>query len=380
MIEPERLSHHIGEIYDAALDPTLWPRTIETSCNLLRSCASVIAAVDVMDPSANISSSFGIDQAYLKLLGNGTRHPLIKNLMRSNVGDVGSAVSKMTEEGFRNSILYQAWDHPKGYVVDLFNVTLDRTATAVIHLGFVRHETVGIADGETLRDLSLLFPHYRRAILIGKTIEQTRVEAASLSDVLDGLAASVFLLDDESRLVYINQSGKRMLDDGLVARKNGNAIALCDKAADLTLHQTRAAIASGKLLSQEGIAIAVRGLDGHPHMAHVLPLTSGARQKASRFYHAVAALFLRSARFERPAALDAMAQLYGLTPSEVRTLVGIVERGSIPAVAKANNVSAETIKTHLKHIFEKTGTSRQAELVKLVAGIVSPLTGEGATL
>src|SRR6266566_10134647 len=186
---------------------------------------------------------------------------VIKNLMRSNVGDVGSAVSKMTEEGFRNSILYQEWDHPKGYVVDLFNVTLDRTATAVIHLGFVRHETVGIADGETLRDLSLLFPHYRRAILIGKTIEQTRVEAASLSDVLDGLAASVFLLDDESRLVYINQSGKRMLDDGLVARKNGNAIALCDKAADLTLHQTRAAIASGKLLSQEGIAIAVRGLD-----------------------------------------------------------------------------------------------------------------------
>jgi DNA-binding CsgD family transcriptional regulator len=48
-------------------------------------------------------------------------------------------------------------------------------------------------------------------------------------------------------------------------------------------------------------------------------------------------------------------------------------------VAKANNVSAETIKTHLKHIFEKTGTSRQAELVKLVAGIVSPLAGDRIT-
>lgn len=380
MIEPERLSHHIGEIYDAALDPTLWPRTIETSCELLRSCAGGIAAVDVMEPSANISRSFGIDQAYLELLGDGTRHPLIKNMMRSNVGEVSSAANKMTEEGFRDSILYQPWERPKGHVADLFNVTLDRTATAVIHLGFVRHDTVGIADAEVQRDLRLLFPHYRRAILIGKTIEQTRVEAASLSDALDGLAASIFLLNGESRLVYVNQSGKRMLHDGLVARKNGNAIMLCDKGADLALHQTSAAIAAGKLLSQEGIAIAVRGLDGHPHMAHLLPLTSGARQKASRFHHAVAALFLRSARFERPAALDAMAQLYSLTPSEVKTLVGIVEQGSIPAVAKANNVSAETIKTHLKHIFEKTGTSRQAELVKLVAGIVSPLAGEGAVL
>src|SRR5713101_1761353 len=103
MMELGRLSYHIGEIYDAALDPRLWPSTIEASCQLLKSCASAIAAVDVMDPSANISAQFGIDQAYLELLGNGSRHPLIKNLMRSNIGEVGSAVSKMTEEGFRNS-------------------------------------------------------------------------------------------------------------------------------------------------------------------------------------------------------------------------------------------------------------------------------------
>jgi DNA-binding CsgD family transcriptional regulator/PAS domain-containing protein len=376
MIEQGRLSDHIGEIYDAALDPRLWPSTIEASCLLLKSCASAIAAVDVMDPSANISAQFGIDQAYLELLGNGSRHPLIKNLMRSNIGEVGSAVSKMTEEGFRNSLLYQHWNEPKGYVVDLFNVTLERTATAVIHLGFVRHETAGIADAETLRDLSLLFPHYRRAVLIGKTLEQTRVEATSLSDALDGLAASVFLLDAANRIVYLNQAAESMLDEGLVARKSGDAIVICDKTADSTLRKTGAAIVGGELLNQESIAIAVRGLDGQPYIAHVLPLTSGVRQKTGRSYQAVSALFLRSARFARPAALDAMAQLYSLTPAEVKTLVGVVELGSIPAAAKTHDVSRETIKTHLKRIFEKTGTSRQADLVKLLAGIISPLVSD----
>jgi DNA-binding CsgD family transcriptional regulator/PAS domain-containing protein len=329
-----------------------------------------------MDPSANISAQFGIDQAYLELLGNGSRHPLIKNLMRSSIGEVGSAVSKMTEEGFRNSVLYQHWSEPKGYVVDLFNVTLERTATAVIHLGFVRHETVGIADAETLRDLSLLFPHYRRAVLIGKTIEQKRVEATSLSDALDGLAASVFLLDAANRIVYLNQAAESMLGEGLVVRKSGDAIVICDKTADSTLRKTGAAIVGGELLNQESIAIAVRGLDGQPYIAHVLPLTSGVRQKAGRSYQAVSALFLRSARFARPAALDAMAQLYSLTPAEVKTLVGVVELGSIPAAAKTHDVSRETIKTHLKRIFEKTGTSRQADLVKLLAGIISPLASD----
>jgi hypothetical protein len=31
------------------------------------------------------------------------------------------------------------------------------------------------------------------------------------------------------------------------------------------------------------------------------------------------------------------------------------------------------VKTHLQHVFEKTDTNRQADLVKLVAGYMSPL-------
>jgi DNA-binding CsgD family transcriptional regulator len=33
------------------------------------------------------------------------------------------------------------------------------------------------------------------------------------------------------------------------------------------------------------------------------------------------------------------------------------------------------VRTHLRHVFEKTGTNRQADLVKLVAAYMSPLAG-----
>jgi DNA-binding CsgD family transcriptional regulator len=33
------------------------------------------------------------------------------------------------------------------------------------------------------------------------------------------------------------------------------------------------------------------------------------------------------------------------------------------------------VKTHLSRLFEKTGTKRQADLVKLVAAFMSPLAG-----
>jgi DNA-binding CsgD family transcriptional regulator len=45
----------------------------------------------------------------------------------------------------------------------------------------------------------------------------------------------------------------------------------------------------------------------------------------------------------------------------------------VPDVAAKLDVSETTIKTHLGRLFAKTGTSRQADLVKLVAGFSSPV-------
>jgi hypothetical protein len=36
-------------------------------------------------------------------------------------------------------------------------------------------------------------------------------------------------------------------------------------------------------------------------------------------------------------------------------------------------ISVSTVKTHLRRLFAKTGTDRQADLVKLVAGYANPL-------
>ncbi len=49
--------------------------------------------------------------------------------------------------------------------------------------------------------------------------------------------------------------------------------------------------------------------------------------------------------------------------------------GSISTLADALGVAESTVKFHLRKLFDKTGVRRQAELVKLVAGFSSPLTG-----
>jgi len=45
----------------------------------------------------------------------------------------------------------------------------------------------------------------------------------------------------------------------------------------------------------------------------------------------------------------------------------------VPEVAAILGLGQQTVKTHLKRLFAKTGTARQAELVKLVAGYSNAL-------
>jgi DNA-binding CsgD family transcriptional regulator len=56
------------------------------------------------------------------------------------------------------------------------------------------------------------------------------------------------------------------------------------------------------------------------------------------------------------------------------TLIGnIFYHDGAPEVAEALGIGEGTVKTHLKRLFAKTGTRRQADLVKVVAGFASPL-------
>jgi DNA-binding CsgD family transcriptional regulator len=52
----------------------------------------------------------------------------------------------------------------------------------------------------------------------------------------------------------------------------------------------------------------------------------------------------------------------------------IVNVGGVPEAADVLGISETTVKTHLQHVFEKTRTRRQADLIKLVATHMNPLT------
>ncbi|WP_247506880.1 helix-turn-helix transcriptional regulator [Bradyrhizobium sp. 1] len=206
------------------------------------------------------------------------------------------------------------------------------------------------------------------------------VEAATFAATLDGLDVGLYLVASDARLVHANTAGQAILDACNVLLEIRGHLMACDPSVSQTLRQVFAASRHGDpALRAGGGAIPMIGLDGQRYVAHALPLVSGRRRGAGAAYSAVAALFVRKATLTIPPHSEALRNTFKLTPTELRVLLAIVELGNIPEVAAALGVAGSTVRTHVRHLFEKTGASRQADFVKLVAGYATPLRDIGGS-
>jgi len=376
MSDVERIPSLIGDIYDAALDPSLWPSVLKKCRDIVGGCGASVFSKDGQIKSLNVFYQCGgVDprytqlylDRYAKLDPTTTAHVMCK------IGEPICTADIMDVEDFNQTRIYQEWARPQG-LVDMVAAVLDRTATGATLFGVFRDHRHGLADDDTRARMRQIVPHIRRAMLIARAVEMKTAKADALAETLDGLSAGTFLLDQDGRMVHANASGQILLNDGAALCKTNGRIRPTDASAGRTLKDIVAAARHGdKAINGKGIAVPLTGRNGERYAAHVLPLTAGARKHASASYAAVAAVFVRKAEIEAPLAPDIIAKHYQLTPTELRVLLAIVDIGGVRETSEALGIGEATVKTHLHRVFGKTGASRQADLVKLVASFSSPL-------
>ncbi|MBX9773703.1 MAG: helix-turn-helix transcriptional regulator [Xanthobacteraceae bacterium] len=371
--EAQRLSNLIGDIYDATLDAGLWPSVVERIAKYTSGSFVNLFSQDATRKTAQAFYSYGLTQQYLESYFQKYIHinPMFPAMLFFEVGRILTEDDVMPMSEFIETTFYKEWIKPQGLRTSLASV-LEKSATSVagIAVGFGEHA----GRDEARRRLELVVPHVRRAVVIGKVIDLKKVEAAAMADALDEVAAGFFLVDATGRIVHANASGLVMLNEGVAVNGAGGKLVASDAVADRSLHEIFSSTVGGDTaLGAKGIAVPLAARDGDRYVAHVLPLNSGVRKKAGIAYSAAAAVFLRKAALELPHPLESLAGAYKLTAAEMRVLMSIIQVGGVPEVAPVLGISETTVKTHLQHIFAKTGTSRQADLVKLVAGYMSPL-------
>jgi DNA-binding CsgD family transcriptional regulator len=190
-----------------------------------------------------------------------------------------------------------------------------------------------------------------------RTDERSAEHTEALADVIDSLSAAVFLIGPGGAIVHANAQARAMLAANDVLRAVSGRLSAADPQVNAALGDALLAAMFGDTIGS--IVLPLTSRDGTRHVVQVLPLRASRRRAA--------AVFVARATFEGPSFPDVIGRAYRLTPAELRVLVAIVDVGGVPEVASALGIASSTVKTHLGRLFKKTGTSRQADLVKLVA-------------
>lgn len=378
MREAEVVSALIGDIYDAALEPSRWTDVLGKIRGYVVGAAAALYWKDAASRNGDVYyEDGGIEPQY--------RQSYFEHYIKLNPTSTGIFFAKIEEptgtadhlpyDEFLATRFYREWAQPQG-LVDFANVVLEKSTTSYAGFGVFRHQRDGVIDEGARERMRLIAPHVRRAVLIGKVIDVKAAEAATFADTLDGISAGMILVNASGRIVHANAAGHAMLTAGDLLCAPSGRLATADPDTDRALRDIFTAAGSGDAaIGIKGIAVPLTARDGERHVLHVLPLTSGARRRAGASYAAVAALFVHKASVSTPSAPEVIAKMYRLTPSELRVLLAVVAVGGAPEVAEALGIAETTVKFHLQNLFEKTGTHRQADLVKLVAGFANPLTG-----
>jgi DNA-binding CsgD family transcriptional regulator len=283
-----------------------------------------------------------------------------------DIGIVSSTDDIMPYREFVETRFYKEWVEPQG-IADALAVNLEKGTTRA---SLINIRTEMVVTDEMRQRMALLVPHLQRAVAIGRLFDQGKAIAGALTETLDHVEAAVFLVGPEGAIAFSNHPAKAMLRDGRMVREQDNVLRAVIPKTDRILQDIFASAEMGDAsVGIRGVAVPLTDNAQEPWFAHVLPLTSGNRKQAGLAHAAVAAVFIRKTAPDAPPPIESIAKLYRLTASEVRVLDAVLKVTGIKAMADMLGISQATVRTHLHNVFRKTGTGRQSELVKLVAGI-----------
>jgi DNA-binding CsgD family transcriptional regulator/PAS domain-containing protein len=373
-LSPQEISKLIGSIYDCALDPSRWELTLDEMRGAFDGLTAMLHLNDLHHDRLLLHRTVGLEPYALDLIAKHT--PEITARFNYELAtwpslDEPHLVSRhLPRDYIENSPYIQECLKPHG-VCDIITYFLLHTSTRLAGLAFGRHERNGVYTERELELGRLLLPHVRRAVTISNALDVNAIKHVRTAQLLDGLRCAVLLTDERGAILYANRSAEFMLRDGdLVQSVCGLLRPTTPSAAAELRAAIRLAARDEATIGKAGLAICLTGPDAAPVFAHVLPMTGG--EFRTRLQpEAVAAVFVGAPPNEQDGA-DTVAAAFGLTPAETRVLASLLVGRTLTETATTLGIAVATAKTHLEHIFLKTGVTRQADLMRLAAGLIPP--------
>ena len=287
-------------------------------------------------------------------------------------GKVMTLYEYVGEAALKNSAYYKEWiesmdgSHVLG--VDLrmsggFEARL-RLTRAPGGDPFNREETSRVEE---------IVPHLRQAIELFQRLETSRSEQAVMIGAIEQFAVGTVILDHDLKVLKVNEVAASILADGDGIGLVGGRVALTNPSRDAEFRKRLKAAASECGNGGGRFVFLAERPSGHRDIGMVVQPV-----QIPGFMHTgsspALALFLGDPERQCVVTADAVRKLFNFTPTEASISASLANGVSVIDTAHRLGIAENTVRSHLRSIFAKTGVARQSQLVHLIHTSMPELT------
>ncbi len=349
----------VDRIYESSFVPELWPGVLDELGRIAEATGGTlfITKAEVQ----YLTASHGSRERAEKLVNEGWfwRGQFVARAFAARHSGFLTESDIFTPDELDLEPIYRDYWRPQGVGWAVGTVIPIPTGENVIFV-MTRRTERGPVERAVVQELDKLRPHLARSALMSARLQLERARIASETLAVMGLPALV-----------LNEQGKVLAANNLIEALTGHVqwrahdrVSLKDRAADNLLRDAIAAIdvAGGAVRS-----FPVRDADTQAMMvAHVVPIRLSARDI---FVRCAAALVLTPVTLPQAPPVELVQSLFDLTPAEARVARSLASGKTVEDIATDRGTSANTIRTHVRGVLEKTGCNRQTDIVALLTAI-----------
>ena len=220
----------------------------------------------------------------------------------------------------------------------------------------------GFASDYNVRIVNALVPHLRRALHAQEALTRLRSRTNYDARQADSYAAPAAVVGEDLTVTYANSAFESLMKRSTDILSTSGGVRLATPSTDAELRRVVAG-ATRMTGARTGDVVRVpRSSSTRPLIIHVLPLGHAGASSAL--------LIVVDPDAEREPPKNVVRRIFSLTNAEADVALRISRGQNVAAIADELSLTVATIKTHLQHVYDKTDTHRQAELVRLLLALM----------
>jgi DNA-binding CsgD family transcriptional regulator/PAS domain-containing protein len=351
-----------SQLYAAAAAPEKWPSAMQRITNLLRCEHGILLTRASWQGEEVFWASAGLDAHQQIRFRSSYCAELASPLFQA--APIGIACSRdqfISDRHFEDTAFYNEIVRPANGFRSL-NAALRGPGTCATLIGFCRPRTADEFDAQDAALLQELLPHIATTLELSIRLRVAEDTTRSFRALVDAVEFGIVLVDAAAHPHFINRRAAHLLAqrDGLAITSAGFTATAPAKAAEL--RETVAEVARQPVNSRtRRLCVARRSL-GSPLLLSVLPVSpydGPAFMPAAR-----AVIFIAEPGVQARIDPEFLAESFRLTRREAAVAALLAGGLDLKGVAEALHLGIGTVRTHLKHVFEKTDTRSQTALVR----------------